>query len=168
MFPLGPGRYLVANGGGHALVNAHMRTLEPDPRYRAWRGQSYGVDLVQYRPDMPVPTPDPDRARLAGNHVMLECGGIEILLAHLREGSVRVDAGDQVAQGQLLGVVGNSGNSFEPHLHVRAQRRGPNDPLIGGMPVVIRFSGDYLVRNQRVSITSPSTSPGPPPASGSR
>jgi murein DD-endopeptidase MepM/ murein hydrolase activator NlpD len=81
---------------------------------------------------------------------------------------VRVDAGDQVAQGQLLGVVGNSGNSFEPHLHVSAQRRGPNDPLIGGMPVVIRFSGDYLVRNQRVSITSPSTSPGPPPASGSR
>jgi hypothetical protein len=66
MFPLGPGRYLVANGGGHALVNAHMRTLEPDPRYRAWRGQSYGVDLVQVDRTCPCQHPIPTAPGLPG------------------------------------------------------------------------------------------------------
>ena len=46
-FPLQPGRYLVVNGGSNSSTNAHLETLNADvPRYRAWRGQSYGVDLV--------------------------------------------------------------------------------------------------------------------------
>jgi len=46
-FPLQPGRYLVVNGGSNSSTNAHLETLKTEvPRYRAWRGQSYGVDLV--------------------------------------------------------------------------------------------------------------------------
>ena len=46
-FPLEPGRYLVVNGGSNMSTNAHLETLNTElPRYRAWRGQSYGVDLV--------------------------------------------------------------------------------------------------------------------------
>ena len=45
--PLEPGRYLVVNGGNHALINAHLKTLDDEvPRFRKWRGQSYGIDLV--------------------------------------------------------------------------------------------------------------------------
>ncbi len=46
-FPLESGRYLVVNGGSNSSTNAHFETLDPGvPRYREWRGQSYGVDMV--------------------------------------------------------------------------------------------------------------------------
>ena len=45
-FPLGPGSYLVANGGNDTLVNAHLSTLKGE-RVRAYRGQSFGVDIVR-------------------------------------------------------------------------------------------------------------------------
>jgi hypothetical protein len=44
--PLGPGRYLVGNGGATTLVNAHLHTLDTGvARYRPWRGQSHAVDF---------------------------------------------------------------------------------------------------------------------------
>ena len=42
--PLRSGTYLVVNGGGNELINAHLKTLEGEP-FRPWRGQSYGVDI---------------------------------------------------------------------------------------------------------------------------
>ncbi|WP_206491211.1 M23 family metallopeptidase [Rhodococcus sp. KRD162] len=65
-----------------------------------------------------------DPRKPAGNHVVLSDGSEEILIAHLKKGSVAVAAGEQVHVGQLLGSVGNSGNSTEPHLHIHAQRDG--------------------------------------------
>jgi murein DD-endopeptidase MepM/ murein hydrolase activator NlpD len=47
-----------------------------------------------------------------------------VVLAHLRLGTVSVTAGDVVRVGQLLGEVGNSGRSTEPHLHIHAERDG--------------------------------------------
>jgi len=44
--PLGPGRYLVGNGGATTLVNVHLHTLDASvARYRPWRGQSHAVDF---------------------------------------------------------------------------------------------------------------------------
>ncbi len=37
--------------------------------------------------------------------------------AHLKKGSLKVDSGDIVTQGQVLAQVGSSGNSEDPHLH---------------------------------------------------
>jgi murein DD-endopeptidase len=55
---------------------------------------------------------------IGGNHVILDLGnGIFAFYAHLQPGSVRVHVGDKVKEGQVLGLVGNSGNSTEPHLH---------------------------------------------------
>lgn len=49
--PLGPGTYLAANAGYRPLINAHLETLEtPVERMKAFRGQSYGIDLVQLGP----------------------------------------------------------------------------------------------------------------------
>src|SRR3546814_15715803 len=53
---------------------------------------------------------------VAGNHGMLDLGhGEYAMLAHLRRGSVAVEAGQQVAAGDELGRCGNSGNTSEPH-----------------------------------------------------
>jgi hypothetical protein len=55
---------------------------------------------------------------VGGNHVILDIGGGRFAFyAHLQPGSVRVHVGDHVKRGQVLGLVGNSGNSTEPHLH---------------------------------------------------
>lgn len=88
-----------------------------------------------------------DRRNLAGNHISLICDGRHVLLAHLQPGSVRVQAGDAVSAGDLLGLVGNSGNSDEPHLHISAQRPpAPGAPPQAGEPVHVTFGGRFLAR----------------------
>ena len=55
----------------------------------------------------------------AGNHVMIQApDGHLVFLAHLRNQSISVTEGEQVKQGQPIGMVGNSGNSTMPHLHI--------------------------------------------------
>lgn len=55
---------------------------------------------------------------VGGNHVVLDIGGgRHAFYAHLKPGSLRVRPGDRVRRGQVVGLVGNSGNSTEPHLH---------------------------------------------------
>lgn len=41
----------------------------------------------------------------------------ETVYAHMREGSRRVFEGDKVKQGQVIGIMGNTGHSFGQHLH---------------------------------------------------
>jgi hypothetical protein len=187
-FPLRHGVYYVVGGGSVELLNPHLMTLTA-ARFRAYRGQSYGVDLLKlgafgmrasgWRPRDPahyviygepvhapcsgvvvqsedgapdMTPPEPDRTRMPGNHVLLDCDGVHVLLAHLQPGSVRDRPGQWVEAGAIIGLVGNSGNSNEPHLHVHAQRPAPagHAPLSGD-PLPVRFNGRYLVRNDRVS-----------------
>jgi hypothetical protein len=55
----------------------------------------------------------------AGNHVMIESKeGYIVFLAHLRNQSILVTEGEEVRQRQIIGAVGNSGNSTMPHLHI--------------------------------------------------
>jgi murein DD-endopeptidase MepM/ murein hydrolase activator NlpD len=68
-----------------------------------------------------------DYRPLAGNYVFVEGSEGVAVFAHLRNGSVRVRAGDTVAEGAQLGNVGNSGNTTMPHLHFHVMD-GP-DPL---------------------------------------
>ena len=57
-----------------------------------------------------------------GNHVGIEVAPREYLfIGHLQQGSVAVSRGDRIAAGRLLGRVGNSGNSSEPHVHLHLQ-----------------------------------------------
>lgn len=84
------------------------------------------------------------RARLgapgvAGNHVAIALGetGPNVLVAHLRRGSVRVGLGDLVEVGEQIGECGNSGNSTQPHVHV--QVTDSIDPTsCRGLPMTFR------------------------------
>jgi len=54
----------------------------------------------------------------AGNSVVLRLqNGLFATYAHLQPHSIRVKEGDRVTRGQMIGLVGNSGNAIGPHLH---------------------------------------------------
>lgn len=89
-----------------------------------------------------------DLSRMAGNHVVLRCEGHDVLLAHLKQGSVAVTVGQRVAVGHRLGEVGNTGATDEPHLHLSVQRAADPQPDFGGAPVHVRFDGRFLARGQ--------------------
>ena len=76
---------------------------------------------------------------VAGNHVNLDLGGgVFAMYAHFQPGSIRVKVGDKVSCGQALGLVGNSGNSSEPHLYFQLMDR--NSPLDSeGLPYKMVF-----------------------------
>jgi murein DD-endopeptidase MepM/ murein hydrolase activator NlpD len=82
------------------------------------------------------PPPPEDVATATGNHVVQALDdGHFALYAHLQPGSLRVQPGDEVTRGQVLGLVGNSGNSTEPHLHFHVMD-GPSPLGSNGLPYV--------------------------------
>ncbi|WP_259313846.1 M23 family metallopeptidase [Capillimicrobium parvum] len=85
-------------------------------------------------------------AQADGNHVILKLGpGTFAGYAHLVPGSVRVRAGDHVRRGQVLGLLGSSGNSSGPHLHFQLMNR-PSLLDADGLPFVLRrfeLQGDF-------------------------
>jgi peptidase M23-like protein len=59
-----------------------------------------------------------------GNAVFLRLrDGRIVFYAHMIPGSLTVKTGDRVRRGQVLGRVGNSGNSSAPHLHLHVMDR---------------------------------------------
>jgi hypothetical protein len=72
----------------------------------------------------------------AGNHVVLDIGGGNFALyAHLETGSLRIKKGDHVKQGDVLGQLGNTGNTDAPHLHFHVMN-GPFPLASSGLPYV--------------------------------
>lgn len=73
----------------------------------------------------------------AGNCVIIDHGHAEYsVLMHMQPGSVAVKTGDRVVTGQVIGRLGNSGDSFGPHLHYQLQS-GPR--LFQDQPLPFRF-----------------------------
>lgn len=67
---------------------------------------------------LPHPPPPPPIDQTVGNHVTVRISpGLYVLYAHFDPGTVKVRIGEKVARGQLLGLIGTSGNSTTPHLH---------------------------------------------------
>ncbi len=57
------------------------------------------------------------------------------LYAHLKTGTVKVKPGDRLTTGQVIGSLGNSGNTDAPHLHFHVM--STPDPLrADGLPFV--------------------------------
>jgi hypothetical protein len=85
-------------------------------------------------PTEELPPADVDTA--AGNYVVEALAdGRFALYAHLQPGSLRVRPGQRVRRGQALGLVGNTGNSTEPHLHFHVMD-SPSPLLSNGLPYV--------------------------------
>jgi murein DD-endopeptidase MepM/ murein hydrolase activator NlpD len=72
---------------------------------------------------------------ITGNYVMIDHGKNEYsLYAHLQPGSVRFHVGAQVKAGDVIGKLGSSGNSTEPHLHFHVCDK-PDPLMCAGIPV---------------------------------
>lgn len=95
--------------------------------------------VAQSRNDLPEQTPGtyPQGIPLDeadGNNLVLDIGnGFYVNYAHMRPGSVRFEAGQTVKRGDVLGAVGNTGNSVAPHLHVHVMN-GPSFLASQGVP----------------------------------
>jgi murein DD-endopeptidase MepM/ murein hydrolase activator NlpD len=73
-----------------------------------------------------------------GNHIVEDLGGGHYAFyAHLQpDAGVKVKVGDTVKTGQVIGLVGNSGNSDSPHLHFHIMN-GPDPLASDGLPFEI-------------------------------
>ena len=75
---------------------------------------------------------------IAGNYLVLDLGnGRFAQYAHLEPGSIRVKTGERVHAGQVLALLGNSGNSNGPHLHFQVTD-GPSFLGSEGVPYVFQ------------------------------
>lgn len=134
-----------------------------DPRGRLSHGDpdrlesypSYGAEVlavadgtvVAGRDDLPQQTPgrmpDPSTIHLdnvLGNHLILRVApDAYVLYAHLQPGSLRVRPGRSVRRGEVLGLLGNSGNSSAPHLHLHVMT-GPGLGSEGRPYLIDRFA----------------------------
>ncbi len=75
------------------------------------------LDGLPNNPDLPKPPPVPPIDETVGNFVILKVDGGYLLYGHLDQNSVRVTRGQQVSRGDVLGLIGTTGNSTAPHLH---------------------------------------------------
>ncbi|MGC4191038.1 MAG: M23 family metallopeptidase [Thermomicrobiales bacterium] len=101
-------------------------------------------DQPDQKPGLPLAQTNPDAFKTlhpAGNHIVLQTVEREFaFIAHMQRGSVRMQQGDILEAGDIVGLVGNSGNTSEPHLHIHIQNvAGFSDPKAAGLPLI--FSG---------------------------
>src|SRR5262249_22308006 len=84
-----------------------------------------------------------------GNHVIVDIGeGRYAFYAHMQPQSLRVKVGDKVITGQVLGRLGNSGNTDGPHLHFHVMD-GPSPLRSNALPYVFtNFEGQGVLRDE--------------------
>lgn len=95
-----PGRGWTA--GGHAGIDYAMPAGTPIPS--PITGEVLQSWFSPYKPS-------------GGNEVQIFADGFTHILMHMLNGSRKVKKGDRVTAGQIIGKVGNTGNSFGDHLH---------------------------------------------------
>jgi len=181
--PLRDGSYVVLNGGASTLINAHFKLkaqgyaldlvklnalgMRRDPlgdptdldSYFIFNSKVYspcdGRIVVAKDDYQDLAPPNVDVSHPEGNHVLVDCGEVEVLLAHLKYESVRVQKGDSVTVAMVLGRVGNSGNTSEPHLHLHAEKGREPATVLDGQAIPITIGDRFLVRGDIVSSIRP-------------
>ncbi len=174
--PLKNGSYMAIQGGNSKLTNHHYKNEPQSFALDLVKLNAYGLsatsifakqNLADYHIyNEPVYAPcygqvlllentlsdnsigQTDELHLAGNFVMLQCDGVEIVLAHLKQSSIEVVVGQWVEPDSMLGRVGNSGNSSEPHLHLHAETQNDELKVLNGQSVPITFNNQFIRRNQ--------------------
>ena len=155
------GAWFVLNGGHSVLLNGHS----PNESYAldlvrlGTNGRTHtggaGAALSEYAGfGWPVLAPADGRIVEAtdgnadspagtnsdhSNHLLIDIGsGRYVSMAHLKQGSVAVEVGDVVRNGQRVAAVGNNGNSLEPHLHLQVQDSPASTDADRTYPMVFR------------------------------
>jgi Peptidase family M23 len=105
------------------------------------------VKMIDGKPEAPLSGPNPDLNTaddFGGNQVVVKIAPRRYAFyAHFQPGSVRVERGERVRTGQVLGLLGNSGNSAAPHLHFGIHN-GPAPATSASLPFRIdryRYEG---------------------------
>lgn len=176
-FPLKGGSYYIVQGGNDPLINHHheveaqkyaidivklnewgMRCnsfYAPDLQdYNIFGTTVYSpcegriVRLINEYDDLPVNVMD--ESHPAGNYLGIQIKNSDcvVVLAHLMKNTFFVEVGDLVTRGQPLAKVGNSGNTSEPHLHMHVVEPASDDLLFDELGIPMRFSGQFLTRNE--------------------
>lgn len=138
---------LVSNGGRTSETNSHVRPAEQGPQNQLYaydfRMESTGkeIKLKEYKVfgkevlapgngivaqvidgSIDVLPGERDRSVGIGNAIIINHNNGEYsLLCHLKHNSIRVKVGYKVIQGKVIGLCGNTGNTFQPHIHFNLQ-----------------------------------------------
>jgi hypothetical protein len=97
------------------------------------------TEVVDEFPDnTPRVLPPVTLNNVAGNHIVLQIAQNRfVTYAHLQKGSMKVRTGNHVHRGDVLALLGNSGNTTGAHLHLQVADR--NSVLQSqGVPFVLR------------------------------
>jgi murein DD-endopeptidase len=170
---------LALNGTVAIAQRFGIDYLQVDSAGRTWDGDStdnrsyfaYGEEIfavadgmvVGTKDSIPENTPRGPVARavpinlvtVGGNHAIIDLGaGRYAFYAHVQPGSIRVRTGDRVRRGQVIGLVGNSGNSTEPHLHFHiVDAIAPGTSTLGAEGIPYELAAFDLVGRCSLSMT---------------
>lgn len=141
------GIWLVSNGGRTKETNNHNRPPEMGPQNQLYAydfrmdnsgkeknltdfpvfGQEVlapgnGVVIQVIDGSIDIEIGERDRSVGVGNAVIIDHQTGEFsLLCHFKFNSIRIKVGDKIKQGDILGLCGNTGNTFQPHIHFNLQ-----------------------------------------------
>lgn len=141
------GEWLVSNGGRTSETNSHVRGADQGPQNQLYaydfREESTGKEtkLEEFKVfgkevivsgdgtivqvidgSIDVLPGERDRSVGVGNAIIIDHkNGEYSLLCHFKHNSIKVRVGDKVKQGDVIGLCGNTGNTFQPHIHFNLQ-----------------------------------------------
>lgn len=157
------GEWLAGHAGATTLTNAHSKNryaidclkIGPDGRFFKEAEEevtdfySYGEPVYAAANGRITEVVDsmtsdifgePDRENPGGNYVILDIGnGKYFYVAHLMKDKIPVEEGQVVQKGDILGYIGNSGNTSFPHLHIHVQNK-PTADAEGRITYPFRFN----------------------------
>lgn len=167
------GTWMVTNGGRDSVNNRHYRQDGPQNQLFAYdfrKGhKGDGKKLEDYEvfgkevlsPGNGIVTQiingsidvlpvERDRSVGVGNAIIIDHkNGEYSLLCHLKYNSITVKVGDEVKQGDVIGLCGNTGNTTEPHIHFNLQ----DGPLMHNAKALpIQFSKIIVNNEEKTNI----------------
>jgi hypothetical protein len=158
------GTWMVSNGGRSIETNNHMKFAQNDgPQNMLYaydfrfestgkeksleEFKAYGQEVIAPANGLIIQVIDGaidvlpgerDRGVGVGNMITIDHQNGEFsLLCHFKHDSIRVKVGDEIKQGDILGLCGNTGNTSEPHIHLNLQD-GPLMHKSNSLPLQFR------------------------------
>lgn len=128
--------------GGRTWLRTHRRDGARNEDWVGWRQEVLSPiagDVVRINLNPTTNDPGSFEPGVATFVVLRDADGTHVLVAHLDD--LRVVEGERVQAGQVIGLVGNNGNSRHPHVHLGAWR--------DGKPLQIRFDLREMAKLRR-------------------